>query len=74
MQRKVRDISATEGAKAIRETLAAVDPMIEPEAFLQRIEEESSILLEREAKTYAFAHLTLQEYLAAEHIRELIAN
>jgi hypothetical protein len=35
-------------AKAIRETLAAVDPKIKPETFLQRVEEESSILLERD--------------------------
>jgi hypothetical protein len=37
---------AAHAAKAIRETLAAVDPKIKPETFLQRVEEESSILLE----------------------------
>ena len=62
MQRKVRDISVTEATKAIRETLAAVDPKIQPETFLQGVEEENSILLEREAKTYAFAHLTFRMF------------
>ncbi len=40
------------------------------ELFLKIIDERAGLLVEREAGTYAFAHLTFQEYLAARAIAD----
>jgi lipopolysaccharide/colanic/teichoic acid biosynthesis glycosyltransferase len=45
---------------------ASIDPL----SFLKRIEQASGLLIEKERAVYSFAHLTFQEYLAAEFIRD----
>ncbi len=53
----------------IEEPLAHVSSQLSPEAFLRLVEHASGLVLEREDGVYSFAHLTVQEYLAACHIR-----
>lgn len=40
------------------------------QAFLKSIEDESGLLIEREAGEYSFSHLAFQEYLASVHIQD----
>lgn len=44
----------------------------DPEVIVQSIAEQHGLLVERLAGTYAFSHLTFQEYLTAKHIVENI--
>lgn len=69
MSRRLRDVSAAEAAELVRDALSQIDPAIEPEHFLAEIEH-GGLLVEPDTGTYAFAHLTFQEYLAARWIRE----
>lgn len=64
------EISASEAARIISSPLERVSEGMEPAAFLQLIEQTAGLLVERERGIYAFAHLTLQEYMAAEYICE----
>ncbi len=66
-----RDISAPDARMVIEKPLAAVsgDDRLTAQVFLAEIVK-SGLLVEREHGQYAFAHLTLQEYLAAAYIRE----
>lgn len=73
MQTNRREIGVTEATKVIAETLALVTGTGDVDAcrnFLKQIEQDSGLLLEREAGEYSFAHLSFQEYLAAVHIQE----
>jgi predicted NACHT family NTPase len=40
------------------------------ELFLKAVENDSGLLIEREAGEYSFSHLAFQEYLAAVHVRD----
>src|SRR5713226_3204719 len=55
--------------KAISDPLQKVSPLTTGEEFLTMVENSSGLLLEREIGVYSFAHLTVQEYLAALHIQ-----
>ncbi|GAA2831063.1 sugar transferase [Crossiella cryophila] len=70
MLRGVRDLSVADAAELVEPALTRVATRISPADFLRRVEESSGLLLERERGLLMFAHLTLQEFLAAEHIRE----
>ncbi|WP_188316339.1 sugar transferase [Solihabitans fulvus] len=70
MRLGVRDISTADAAELVRPALTRVTVRVSPVDFLRRVEESSGLLLERERDLLTFAHLTLQEFLAAEHIRE----
>jgi hypothetical protein len=51
--------------------LLRVKQGVTPGDFLASVENDSSLLLEKEAgDIYAFAHLTFQEYLAACHAHQ----
>jgi len=65
MRRRLRDIPVDEAARAIRPVLDRTAPHIAPEAFLDYACHRSGLLTEHRHGHYAFAHLTLQEYLAA---------
>lgn len=70
MCRGLAELPATDAAQVIAPALARVADAVEPADFLRSVEGSSGLLVEKEHGVYAFAHLTLQEYLAAEHIRE----
>jgi hypothetical protein len=61
-------VPMTYAEEIVRAPLAQVRPEMKPEQFLQSLEHDAGILLQREAGTVAFAHLTYQEYLAARQL------
>ncbi len=66
----IKEILITTAREVIEEPLKLVSQQLQPEAFLQLVENTSGLLLEREQGLYSFAHLTFQEYLAAMYIRD----
>lgn len=73
MRRRQRDIPAAEAQAVIRRVLRRMSRELTPQDFLDYIRH-SGLLVEREHGVYAFAHLTLQEYLAATLIRQRPAD
>jgi hypothetical protein len=69
MRNKRRDISIADACAAVADDLRGASPQACPEIFLEEVRK-SGLLVEREQGSYAFAHLTLQEYLAAEQLGE----
>ena len=70
MQQGVREITREAAAQIIAPQLALVSTQMQPNIFLQTVENTSGMLLERNPGIYGFAHLTFQEYLAAVHVKE----
>ncbi len=70
MCKEIREITFSEAQKVIQEPLIRLNTKMSAKVFLQMIEDTSGIVLEREDGVYSFAHLSLQEYLAATHVRE----
>ncbi|MGH3244194.1 MAG: NACHT domain-containing protein [Spirillospora sp.] len=70
MVNELRDIPVERARSIIRAPLAFVagENSLSAEGFLEEVRK-SGLLVEREQGFYGFAHLTLQEYLAAAHIR-----
>ncbi|MUN35805.1 NACHT domain-containing protein [Actinomadura litoris] len=64
MRHHLRDIPVQDAQRAIRPILERTAPDLTPEAFLAQARR-SGLLMERQYGRYGFAHLTLQEYLAA---------
>lgn len=71
MSRKTRTLPLDDVAGVISEPLSRVSPGMAGSAFVKVIEEGSGLLVEHEHGIYAFSHLTFQEYLASEHVRDL---
>jgi energy-coupling factor transporter ATP-binding protein EcfA2 len=69
MCRRIRDIPAAEAADVVQAPLASVRPATPSLQFLKAIESSSGLFVERENGIWGFAHLTVQEYLAAVHVR-----
>ncbi|WP_170322430.1 NACHT domain-containing protein [Acrocarpospora macrocephala] len=71
MVSRQRDITSAEALRVVKEPLAEVcgQTSITPDVFLSEASK-SGLLVEREQGLFAFAHLTLQEYLAAAQIKE----
>ncbi|MPY38351.1 NACHT domain-containing protein, partial [Streptomyces adustus] len=67
MKAKARDWPARDAVRAIRRPLRQVPGNVAPEVFLEEVRK-SGLLVEREHGIYGFAHLTLQEYLAAAQL------
>lgn len=67
MKAEVRRWPVAEATEAIREPLRQVPGEVAPELFLVEARK-SGLLVEREHGVYGFAHLTLQEYLAAAQL------
>ncbi|MFF4030341.1 NACHT domain-containing protein [Streptomyces sviceus] len=67
MQARVRDWPVRDAARAIRLALRQVPGLVAAEVFLDEARK-SGLLVEREHDVYGFAHLTLQEYLAAAQL------
>ncbi|MFG3122466.1 NACHT domain-containing protein [Streptomyces sp. NPDC048201] len=67
MKARVRDWPVRDAARAIRLALRQVPGQVSAEVFLEEARK-SGLLVEREHHVYGFAHLTLQEYLAAAQL------
>ncbi len=67
MRSRRRDIGADHAAELLAPILSRVAVTAPQETFLNSVVA-SGLLVEREHGQYAFAHLTLQEHLAARHI------
>ncbi|MEV7200271.1 NACHT domain-containing protein [Streptomyces griseoluteus] len=67
MRARVRDWPVRDAARAIRLALRQVPGRASAEVFLEEARK-SGLLVEREHHVYGFAHLTLQEYLAAAQL------
>ncbi|WP_326728666.1 NACHT domain-containing protein [Streptomyces phaeochromogenes] len=67
MKARVRDWPVRDAARAIRLALRQVPGHVTAEVFLEEARK-SGLLVEREHDVYGFAHLTLQEYLAAAQL------
>ncbi|MGW4223344.1 NACHT domain-containing protein [Streptomyces bauhiniae] len=67
MRAQVRDWPVRDAARAIRLALRQVPGRVSAEVFLEEARK-SGLLVEREHHVYGFAHLTLQEYLAAAQL------
>ncbi|MFE5817972.1 NACHT domain-containing protein [Streptomyces sp. NPDC056479] len=67
MQAKVRDWPVDDAARAIHQPLQQVPGNVTSEVFLEEARK-SGLLVEREHGFHGFAHLTLQEYLAAAQL------
>ncbi|MER5463824.1 NACHT domain-containing protein [Streptomyces sp. NPDC002668] len=67
MQAKVRDWPVHDAARAIHSPLQQVPGNVTPEVFLKEARK-SGLLVEHEHGFLGFAHLTLQEYLAAAQL------
>ncbi|WP_164540369.1 NACHT domain-containing protein [Streptomyces abyssomicinicus] len=67
MHARVRDWPETGVTGAIRRPLSQVGRQVAPAVFLREVLK-SGLLVEREHGVYGFAHLTLQEYLAASQL------
>ena len=74
MEREIREIAVDEAAAIIWGPLQLVSPQSKPGTFLEVIENSSGLLIEKENSFYSFAHLTFQEFLAAQHIQEIGAE
>lgn len=69
MRRPARDLPTTELYRLAGPPLARASRKVTAQAFVAEVER-SGLLVERENSVHAFAHLTLQEHLAAVEIRE----
>jgi HEAT repeat protein/DNA-binding CsgD family transcriptional regulator len=72
-QRQAREVEGDTLRAWLREEFETVgDPYPEQKArlFLQVIQERAGLLMESEADTYRFSHLTFQEYLAARAVAD----
>ena len=71
MQQKTRDFTLDLGCSLIEAELAKIGGSnLKAAAFLENIQHESGLLVEREKNKYEFAHKSFQEYLAALQIKE----
>ncbi|GAA1555591.1 hypothetical protein GCM10009678_43250 [Actinomadura kijaniata] len=67
MSRQDSVVTAAEAREIVAPALRQVSRRLGPAAFLEACAE-SGLLVERESGLYEFAHLTLQEYLAAAYV------
>ena len=72
MELGITQIPSDQAVAAISEPLTRVAraQALDPAAFLEHIQESTGLFLEREPTVYAFAHHTVQEYLAAAQIAD----
>ena len=71
MEQGKRGFTLSEGEAMIQASLKKVQRKLTPQEFIQQIKEISGLLVEKQVGTYEFAHLSLQEYLAAAQIEKL---
>jgi lipopolysaccharide/colanic/teichoic acid biosynthesis glycosyltransferase/energy-coupling factor transporter ATP-binding protein EcfA2 len=70
MCRGITEVKADDASSWIDQPLSKMARSMDPLEFLRNIEDSAGLLLEKERGIFSFAHLTFQEYLTAEFIRE----
>jgi predicted NACHT family NTPase len=70
MLRGIYSIGVKDATVIIEKAFSDIRVEITPETFLRSTESSSGLIMEYEAGFYRFAHLILQEFLAAVHIRD----
>lgn len=70
MLRNTRKFSLELGSSLIKEPLESVGNNISPVSFLENIEHQSGLIVEKEQNEYEFTHKSFQEYLAAVEIKD----
>lgn len=65
-----QEITLEEACPIIAPYLARVNMSMQPDMFLQMVQETSGLFVERNPGSYNFAHKTFQEYLTAVYIKE----
>ncbi|MGZ6279455.1 MAG: NACHT domain-containing protein, partial [Ktedonobacteraceae bacterium] len=70
MEKGEQKIRLTDAQKVIAEPMREAGVDMQPEKFLQLVQNTSGLLLKHEPKTYSFAHLSFQAYLAAVAINK----
>jgi hypothetical protein len=68
MKQRISDLDRDQLLSTIRPGIKRLSTSVDAEGFVANVES-NGLLVEREKGIYAFAHLTFQEYLAAQHIR-----
>ncbi|WP_229874319.1 NACHT domain-containing protein [Amycolatopsis deserti] len=69
MNERVRDLSRTRLLELVSPGLRRISTAVDGESFIDDVSS-NGLLIEREKDLYAFAHQTLQEFLAARHIQQ----
>lgn len=70
MRHGITEVAAADATSWISVPLTRMTKSTDPMSFLKQIEQASGLLIEKERGIYSFTHLTFQEYLAAEFIRD----
>jgi hypothetical protein len=65
MSSKRRDLPCAEAIEIIATPLSLISPGLSGQEFLAMVQSRSGLLVEWESGSWGFAHLTIQEYLAA---------
>jgi lipopolysaccharide/colanic/teichoic acid biosynthesis glycosyltransferase/energy-coupling factor transporter ATP-binding protein EcfA2 len=68
--REITEVSSGVASQYIAPVLSKIQHDIEPLDFLRTIEDAAGLLVQKERGIYSFAHLTFQEYLCAEFLKE----
>jgi predicted NACHT family NTPase len=71
MQQEKTEFKLADGTSWIKKQLTnVVSNQVNPKEFIEYIRDVSNFLVENDLKSYQFAHLSFQEYLAAYQIKE----
>jgi len=71
LKQRVTTFQLSKTRDFIQRHLSNFNSDVSPEEFIEKISKISELIVEKENEIYEFAHLSIQEYLAAVHIKSL---